>query len=68
MFQYFDRTAGDEYSSKFCACLAKGYLQSPWEGKNVTNRFQGKIKTAICETYRSKKQDLIWDFIAGLQI
>jgi len=29
MFQYFDRTAGDEYSSKFSACLAKGYQQSP---------------------------------------
>jgi hypothetical protein len=52
MFQYFDRTAGDEYSSKFSACLAKGYHQSPWEGKNITDRFQGKIKTATCETHR----------------
>lgn len=47
MFQYFDRTAGDECSSKFSACLAKGYLQSSCEGKTITDRFQGKIKTTI---------------------
>jgi len=52
MFQYFDRTARDEYSSKFSACRAKGYHQSPWEGKNITDRFQGKIETATCETHR----------------
>jgi hypothetical protein len=52
MFQDFDRTVDDEYSSKFSACLAKGYLQSPGEGKNITNRFQDKIETATCETHR----------------
>jgi hypothetical protein len=52
MFQYFDRTAEDEYSSKFTARLAKGYPHSPGEGKNITNRFQGKIETATCETHR----------------
>jgi hypothetical protein len=44
MFQYSDRNAGDEYSSKFPAFLAKGYLQSPWDGKNITFRCQIKIK------------------------
>jgi hypothetical protein len=52
MFQYFDTTAKDEYASKFSACLAEGYLQLPWEGKNITNRFHGKIETAICKTHR----------------